>query len=446
MSNFAVLGAGPMGLAAAHSLVEAGHKVTLFEADDRLGGMSASFDFDGLSIERYYHFLCKSDYPLFAYAERLGLSDKIKWQATTMGYYFSEKVHPWGTPLALLAFPHLDLITKLRYGLHVYRTSRITDWSILEDVNAKDWIERWVGKKGYDVLWKGLFDLKFFEYSEELSAAWIGTRIKRVGTSRRNPWTEELGYIEGGSEVLMQAIGKAISNQGGTIRLNQPVSEVVVLGGRVAGVRTAEGFLPFDGVLSTVPLPYLPRLIPQLPLREKEQILAIKNIGVVCVILKLSQPLTPHFWLNVRDSNIAIPGLIEFSNLRSFGAGNHIVYLPYYMPQTHPKFRAPEDWFYLEACKYLGAIEPRFKTDWIKAAHFHRYQYAQVVCPPGFAQTLPNMESEINGLFYADTSYYYPEDRSMSESLRLGLKLGSLSASWAEELNGQQRHQREASG
>ena len=61
-----IVGAGPMGLMAARELLKRGHAVTICERDDRIGGMSASFNFDGLEIERYYHFICKTDFPLFA--------------------------------------------------------------------------------------------------------------------------------------------------------------------------------------------------------------------------------------------------------------------------------------------------------------------------------------------------------------------------------------------
>jgi protoporphyrinogen oxidase len=57
----AVVGAGIMGLTAALELLKEGYNVTIFEKDDRVGGMSASFDFNGLTIERYYHFICKPD-------------------------------------------------------------------------------------------------------------------------------------------------------------------------------------------------------------------------------------------------------------------------------------------------------------------------------------------------------------------------------------------------
>ena len=60
--RIAVLGAGPMGLAVAYQLARDGHSPVVFEADDRIGGMTAAFDFSGLSIERYYHFHCISDH------------------------------------------------------------------------------------------------------------------------------------------------------------------------------------------------------------------------------------------------------------------------------------------------------------------------------------------------------------------------------------------------
>ena len=46
-SEIAVIGAGPMGLMCAYELLQQGQDVTLLERDDRIGGMSASFDFEG---------------------------------------------------------------------------------------------------------------------------------------------------------------------------------------------------------------------------------------------------------------------------------------------------------------------------------------------------------------------------------------------------------------
>ena len=117
--NIAVLGGGPMGLAVAWQLLKQGHTVSIFEAGDRVGGMTASFDFDGLRIERFFHFLCATDYDYFNLLEELGIASKLKWVNTRMGIFHEGKLHNWGEPLALLKFSGLNLIEKARYALLV---------------------------------------------------------------------------------------------------------------------------------------------------------------------------------------------------------------------------------------------------------------------------------------------------------------------------------------
>ena len=103
-------------------------------------------------------------------------------------------------------------------------------------MTSRAWIESWCGKRVYDAMWRPLFDLKFYEFADNISAAWLWTRIKRVGTSRRSLMQEELGYIDGGSETLVSALVAAIEAMGGEIRLGRAVEEVTVADGRVTGV------------------------------------------------------------------------------------------------------------------------------------------------------------------------------------------------------------------
>ncbi|MBW8078287.1 MAG: NAD(P)-binding protein, partial [Gallionella sp.] len=113
-----------MGLGAAYQLALDGYTPVVFEADDRIGGMAAAFDFGGLRIERYYHFHCTSDLDLFTLLGELGLNDKLHWVATKMGYYFMGRIQPWGKPRALLAFRGLNLLDKARYGLHAFLATK----------------------------------------------------------------------------------------------------------------------------------------------------------------------------------------------------------------------------------------------------------------------------------------------------------------------------------
>jgi protoporphyrinogen oxidase len=425
--RIAVLGAGPMGLAVAYQLARDGHQPIVFEADDRVGGMTAAFDFSGLTIERYYHFHCISDHAFLKILDELGIADKMHWVETKMGYWYQGMLQPWGNPIALLKFKGLSFIAKFRYGLHAFLCTKRNDWKPLDNLDAVEWIKRWVGEEAYEVLWRRLFDYKFYDYSNNLSAAWIWSRIRRIGRSRYSLFREKLGYLEGGSDTLLQALHQDIKSHGGEVRLTSPVSEVVITDNQVVGVKSGEEFIPFDKVISTVPIPYVPKLMPNLPSDIIDQFKALKNIAVVCVIVKLRKALTENFWLNTNDPEMDIPGLVEYSNLRPLN--DHVVYVPFYMPGEHPKFSEPNEAFTDKVKRYLKKINPALNDDDFIDIRASRYRFAQPICQPSFLEGLPNVKLPVKGLWLADTSYYYPEDRGISESIDFGRKMATDAAS-----------------
>lgn len=420
----AVIGAGAMGLAAAWTLARAGQPVDVYEADRVAGGMAAHFDFDGLSIERFYHFVCMADHGLFELLDELGMATRMRWRDTSMGFYVGGRLHRWGDPLALLRFPELSLAAKLRYGWHAFRATRRSQAGELDGLRAVDWLREAVGEEAFTVCWQKLFELKFFEYSDQVSAAWIWTRIKRIGTSRRHPMQERLGYLDGGSETLVRALVERIEAAGGRVHLGTPVEQIGIESGRVTGIKPRGGeFRRYDSVISTVAIPQAVTMLGALPEALLKRYRALPNLGVVCVVHKLARSLSPHFWVNVNDPDMAIPGLVEFSRLRDCGDA-HVVYVPYYMPTTHPKFGWADADFVTETQGYLKRLQPELSDADFLACRVGRLRYAQPVCGPNFLDRLPPICPGIEGLQVADTSYYYPEDRGLAESLRLGRRLG----------------------
>lgn len=421
--NIGVIGAGPMGLAVAYELLKKGNRVTLYEADSIVGGMSASFDFSGTRIERYYHFICTPDTPLFDMLDELGLSDRLKWRQTKMGYFFNGHLNDWGNPKALLTFKGASLISKIRYGLHAFMSVKRSAWSALDKKEATGWIKSWIGEEAYRIWWKNLFDLKFYDYASNLSAAWIWTRIKRVGSSRYNLFAEKLGYLENGSDTLLHALRTRIESEGGSILLSTPVRKVVIEKNTVKGVDLDGTFIPHDIVVSTVPIPYINAMIPDLPEEISLKFSDLKNIAVVCVIAKLRKAVTENFWLNVNDNRMDIPGIVEYTNLRPLG--DHIVYVPFYMPGEHAKYKDPDGVFAEKVKNYLRIINPKLDEKDFLDIQVSRYRYAQPICEPGYLDKLPPVALPVTGLYVADTSYYYPEDRGISEGIRFAKEIVS---------------------
>ena len=116
-----------------------------------------------------------------------------------------------------------------------------------------------------------------------------------------------------------------------------------------------------------------------------------------------------------------IPGLVEYTNLRPLD--QHVVYVPFYMPGEHPKFAEPDKAFLDKVRRYLKKINPALSDADFLDMRASRYRYAQPICDPSYLDKLPPVALPVNGLWLADTSYYYPEDRGISESIDFGRKM-----------------------
>jgi|TARA_B110000858_G_C17807019_1_gene478652 protoporphyrinogen oxidase len=419
MKDLIVIGSGAMGLAAAYEASKHGKKVIVLEGSSIPGGMAAHFAFSNLSLERFYHFICKTDVDTFGLLEELGLIDKLTWKQTTSGYFFKNKLFRWGDPIALLLAPGLNLYEKIRYGFFAFMQTKRKNWHKLENVSATKWLRDWCGNSVYRKLWNPLFELKFHGYQDNISAAWIWTRIKRIGVSRYSIFREKLGFIDGGTETLVKALIEKIKENGGEIILSEKVQKIDCTNDH-AIIKTNNNSYEAHKVICTTPIQELPLIEPAFPEELNTQYKSIENIGIVCVVLNLSQKVSEHFWLSISMPDWNIPGIIEFSNLRNFGEKNNIVYIPYYMPITNKLWERDDQIFINEAFHYIKEINPAIADHDLIDSYVGRLKNSQPICEPGFLKKIPEIQTPHPQLQIADTCYYYPEDRGISESVKLG--------------------------
>ena len=101
------------------------------------------------------------------------------------------------------------------------------------------------------------------------------------------------------------------------------------------------------------------------------------------------------------------------------------MYVPFYMPQGNPKFARDDRAFIEDSKNVVKIVNPDIRDDDFIDAVLGRIRYAQPVCEPGFGDKLPPIQTPIQGLQIADTSFYYPEDRGVSESVRLAKQMAA---------------------
>lgn len=427
MKRVGIVGGGVAGLMAAWELARLGFSVQLFEAADDLGGLASSFDFDGRRIERFYHFVCRNDRTLIETCGRLGIADRLRWRRTRTGFYHDGRLYRFGSPIDLLRFAPLSLIDKLRFGINILYSHRFTHWQRLEDRPAKQWLTERLGERGYRVVWDPLLRVKFAEYHERVSAAWMWHRIHRVATSRRSLFApEEFGHFEGGSETLIRKLAGEAEAHGSRLRTRVRVRGLLIDGRRCTGLNVVgpsaqSEAVPFDYVICAVPLPIYCGLLPDNGSEYRRRLEAIPFIGVVCMILRLKQPVSPNFWLNINDARISFNGIIEYSNLTGPEVydGRSIVYIPFYLEPKRPRYAFSDEALLAEYSEALRVVNPAFGPELIEGYRVFRAPHAQPICEVGFSSVVPSCTTPWQGCYLVESTQLYPGDRVVSGTLRL---------------------------
>ena len=421
-----VIGAGIMGLAAGIDLQQRGHRVQIFESGPEPGGLAGSFDFGGVRAEKFYHFVCGADEVYFRWLKRLGLFERLRWRETQMGLVWNGSLRRFGDPMSLLGLRALSPWNRLRYGFHMWSAQRLQHWKPLESEPAVDWLVRHEGEQAYRVIWEPLLTHKFGSLTPTLSAAWIWSRIRRLASSRDFAYREKLGYLDGGTDIFVRGLVDAFQRGGGDLVLNTPVEGLVMdeRGQSVAAVRAGGADVLVDGALSTAPLPILRRFASNLPRPYLEQTKRLPNLGVRCLLLKLREPLTHYFWINVNDPGLPICGLIEYTNLHPVSSyGCTLVYSPHYVHSDDPEYSLPDEEVMKQTVHSIQAFDAQFDEASILDYRVFRAPYAQPFCPVGFTGELAPLETGAQNFVAADTTHLLPHDRSISDTLALSERL-----------------------
>ena len=175
-----IIGGGIMGLALAQRLSARGMKVSLFERDRQLGGLSTYHDYGPFFWDRFYHVILPSDRHLIGFLQDIGLKAQLRWNPARTGLYADRQFHSLSNTIELLRFPRVGPIGKVRLALVVLHCLRMRDWRVLEKVTVEAWLTKLCGRRTYENFWKPLLLAKLGEHYKRVSAVFIWTYITRI--------------------------------------------------------------------------------------------------------------------------------------------------------------------------------------------------------------------------------------------------------------------------
>ncbi|MCC7363440.1 MAG: NAD(P)/FAD-dependent oxidoreductase [Dehalococcoidia bacterium] len=424
-----IVGAGVLGLAAAKVLREQGHEVVIFEGKSDVGGQVVTFDVAGEPLECFYHHIFTNDTDCIRYIEDMGLGPKLKWIESKVGILRKGRIFPFVTPMDLVKYTAIPFTSRVRLGLAALWLRRQHNWKKYEGVTARAWMERAVGKKAFDALWGPLLRGKFANEADNVGMTWLWGKVYLRFASRKGAagTKEQLGYLEGSFRQYIDELARRLTADGVAIHLDTPVEEVVSEDGSVRGIRAMGQVHPFDAVLMTTPNIITRKIAPGLPAAYAEKMDRVRYQWATCLVLALDRPLSHIYWLNIADP-LPFVACVEHTNFmpKERYGGNHIVYLSNYVPPDHPVLTMDVEQVFASYLDGLKAINPDFDASWVRQKWLFKDPGGQPVITTNYSEQIPDMRTGVDGLYLANTTQIYPEDRGQAYSLRLGERVARI--------------------
>ncbi len=430
--SIAVIGGGMAGLTAAYRLAQTGHAVTLWERGRAFGGQAAAFSVGDGMLEHFYHHLFQSDADIVALMDELGIGDRLLWLPSNVGYFADGKLWPLNGAKDLLGLGFLSPQDRIRLGMVTAFLQKVTDWKSFELISAEDWLRKALGDTAYDATFGAQLNAKFGRYASEIAMVWFWGKIWLRTTSRRSPLDKEyLGYPLGSFSVIVDTLVDANRALGVDLRLGAGPTRVTTVNGK--GQLAFDDGSPdqeFDAVIATVPSNVFARLAPDLPADYQGKLHGLDYEAAVVALLELDQPLTDIYWLNIADPDLPFTAVIEHTNFvpASHYGGNHYVYLSKYLEPDDLWFSLPDDELLARYEPHLQKLNPAFRSSWIQRSWVFREHAAQPIIRMNYSDRIPDHRTPLAGLYLANTTQIYPEDRGTNYSVRLGNQIAELVA------------------
>lgn len=427
MQTIAIIGGGFTGLVAAKELTDAGYHVTVYESGKELGGLAASFEVAGAPLEKAYHHLFRTDTAILDLIDELGLQHLLSWHPSSVAIYRNRRIWPFMSPVDLLRFGACSLTGRIRTGLVALYLKRTKTWQNLVDSSAMQWMRHYCGSSATEAIWAPLLRGKFARNADNVSMAWLWARLHVRSNSREPGEGEKLGYMDGGFIKIIEALEKKIHAAGAVVHRNTPVKHVnhdgvtptLEIGGQI---------LSYDAVLFTGSNCALERILPRIPELDefRDKLRKIHYLGAICHIFTSNQSLGSHYWVNVNDDDASFLVFIQHTNLIPTANynGKHVYYIGAYLPQDQGRFLMPESELIRDWHKYLKQMYPSFDPSLIEESYLFRFKDAQHIVDKGYESKIIPYETPLPGVFLANFTQVFPEDRGTNFAVREGRKVG----------------------
>lgn len=324
-----VIGAGPAGLTAAYLLTKAGHRVTVLEGDNIVGGISRTAQYRGFRFDIGGHRFFTKIAPVQALWEEILGDDFISVPRMSRIHYGGKY---FDYPLkAMNALGGLGIVNAVRI-MWSYVQAQLYPSPIEE--NFEQWVTNRFGKRLYEIFFKTYTEKVWGIPCTEIRAEWAAQRIQGLSLARailnatplnrRNAdiktLIHEFRYPRLGPGQMWEACRDRIEATGNFVRMEHFVTGIECHNGRVTRViaETPTGPATFeaDHVITTTDVRSLVRALrpaPAAPVTTAAEGLRYRDFLVVALMLEKTD-LFPDNWIYIHTPGVQVGRIQNFNN------------------------------------------------------------------------------------------------------------------------------------
>ena len=433
IKKVAIVGAGFTGLSAAYHLAKKNIEVTIFEAGPCEGGLASGFKLLGEPVEMAYHFIYKTDNHMIDLLKELGVEDNLSFYQSSISTYYEKTLYSMVSPIDLLRFTPLSFIDRIRAGLTVLYLQKVKNWQKLTSITAMDWLKKYAGENVTRVIWEPLLKGKFDIYYDQVTMCWLWGRVKqRMDSQKAGSSGEELGYLAGGFDSLVQSLKESILKNGGNIKLNTMIDEIHYDKNlNFVKIQTPDkNEHLFDSVLLTVPSNIASIMLKKYLNEDKqyfENIKRTKYLDAAVMIFATDQKITDYYWHNINDKSdfVVFLSLTNLIGTQKFN-GKHVYYIGDYMSSDHENMQIDKSELMQKWLEKLEDIFPKFDPSLVIEKHLFRFKNAQHIVDIGYEKKIPSMKTPCKNVYLSNFSQIFPMDRGTNYAVRDGKKVSQI--------------------
>lgn len=402
-----IAGGGLSGIACGLRLCDKA-EVLILESENQAGGLAASVQVKNKWIPITYHHVLSVDHVTQRFIQEFGMASDLAWRKVKIAYSFDHNFYVLTKPHHVLTFRVLSIKERIRLALFGAECILRRDWTKLNNLDARTWMEKKLGANATELLFERLAAMKFGIPLSSVSAGWLGSRLGESGKNGEN-----FGYPKTGIKTLIDRMLKRF-NLNGKFLFNKTITAI-----GPDYVRTQQGEeFKYDYIVSTIPPPRL-KQIQKIATGLDVEIANIRYVPLICSVFGSKTFLTPYYWNVYMKPALSFGGLFHHTVLYPEGGteGEYVYYVFTYLQSEKDPLWSKS----LEELKSIHLQDVRKLNSSFEEVWWHTFKirYSTPVfnigyqCPPIQSKVAPN-------LFYAGVYRKYPQTRTMHTALGSG--------------------------